>query len=262
MSVKILSENFNHALSIVKTGIESRTILPILHNVLIEFNAYSGATFTVNDLETIIQQREGCKLEGEPFTVALPCKVLADIAEVFHNDIIEIMQSPKSNKTAILKCHRQTVNLNGSDPLDYPPIPEVEGKSIVVYDLAEAIKKVKDLLTDSNGHRFAQRQTEGLFFDFGAGLIVATDLKRMKIAHINATTLDGIKFRISKKCATMLLKFKDTVNVTYNNDPDCKFIKFECGNTTIITMNLEGSNGKYPDYQRVASANKELVEVY
>lgn len=265
----MLQENLQNALNIVKVGCAERTTLPILKNVLIDFGTDGMVTLTTNDLETVTQYSFGCKVVSDPFSVCLPCKFLADVVNELHNDLIEVWQHKRvgdDRPVTSFKCNRQTANIFSIDPVDYPPIPKIEGQSIEVYDLADAVKKVKDLLTDSNGNRWEHRQTEGLLFDLEKGLIVATDRKRMKAAHINATA-PGMKFRISKKAATMLLKFKDTVNITYQpkiKDRDWSAVKFECKGITIITQDLETTNGKYPDYQSIIEKeeNKNLVEVY
>jgi DNA polymerase III sliding clamp (beta) subunit (PCNA family) len=262
--IRVLQENLNTALSIVKAGITERSrTLPILDNVLMDCGTDGMVTLTTNDLETVIQYQIGCKVEGDSFAITLPCKLLAEAVGELHNDVVDITHYMGECKRMIttLKCNRQTLNLYGIEAQDYPPLPKTEGQSIVIYDLAEAIKKVKDLLTTDKDYSI--RNTEGLLFDLDKGLVVATDRKRMKITHIN-TTAPGVTFRISKKAATMLLKVKDTVNVTYQ-PPDTEgrnsHIKFESGKMTIITQNLE-SNSKYPDYQKVAETHKDLVEVY
>jgi DNA polymerase III sliding clamp (beta) subunit (PCNA family) len=238
-----LQENLNTGLNTVKVGLPNRTQLPIL--------------LTTNDLETVTQCRVGCKVE-KPFSTTIPCKILAEAVNLFHNEIVTITY----NKfITTLKCNRQTLNFNCKDAQDYPPIPKVEDHSIEVYDLVDAVKKVKDLLTND---KIGFGKTDGLLFDLEKGLIVATDCKRMKIAHIN--TMAPMKFRISKKAATMLLKFKDTVKITYQpatKDHDWSAVKFESGYTTIITQNLESRN-QYPDYQSIADKeeNRDLVEVY
>jgi DNA polymerase-3 subunit beta len=252
-----LQENLNTALSIVKTGIPAKCYtLPILNNVLFQVDE-GMIVLTTNDLETVTQCRVGCKVE-KPFSTTIPCKILAETVNLFHNDLVTITYK---NFVTTFKCNNQTVNLNSKDAQDYPPIPKVEGQSIEVYDLPDAVKKVKDLLTND---KIGFGKTDGLLFDLEKGLIVATDCKRMKIAHVNTTA--PMKFRISKRAATMLLKFKDTVKITYQpktEDHDWSIVKFECGHTTIITQNLEGRS-QYPDYQSIADKeeNRDLVEVY
>jgi DNA polymerase III sliding clamp (beta) subunit (PCNA family) len=86
----------------------------------------------------------------------------------------------------------------------------------------------------------------------------------MKVTHLN-TTQNGLKFRISKKAATLLLKCKDTVKITYQPEADKRsaMVKFESGNMTIIALDLE-SKYKFPDYQSIMAKeeNKELVTIY
>lgn len=261
--IRTLQENFNTALDIVKSGIPEgkHYTLPILAHVKVETDN-GMVNLITTDLETLIQYRCGCKvIDDIAFTV--PCKVLSDMVDIFHNDIIDISQGKDKNGSniAIFKCNNQTVNLYTMDSADYPPTPKTEGTAIEIYDLADAIKNVKDLLTaDKNGWG----KTDGLLFDIEKGLIVATDCKRMKVAHINTQPVEGLKFRISKKAATMLLKCKDTVKVTYqppSENRSYSIVQFESGNMAIITQNLE-SNNKYPDYQKVADEHKDLVTIY
>ena len=254
--IRVLQENLQDGLNVVKAGIPERSrTLPILNNVLFDIDEGS-ITLTTNDLETITQYRVGGKIEC-PISFTVPCKFLSEMVNLLPSDVIDITHD---NHIATFKCGRYTANLNTMDSADYPPLPVTEGQEFEIYDLADAIKKVKDLIENE---RYGYSQTDGLLFDMGLCQVVATDCKRMKVAHINATPIEGLKFRISKKASAILLKCKDTVKVTYQPG-DGKYnsrIKFESGKTTIITQNLE-ANCKYPDYQKVAEDHKDLVTVY
>jgi len=256
--VRILQEILNTALNVVKASIPDRhCTLPILNNVLIDLDGCM-VNLTTGDLETVTQYRVGGKIET-PIAFTVPCKFLAEMVNLLPNDVIDITHE---NHIATFKCGRYTANLNTMDAEDYPPLPITEGQEFEIYDLADAIKKVKDLIENE---RYGYSKTDGLLFDMGLCQVVATDCKRMKVAHINATPIEGLKFRISKKASAILLKCKDTVKVTYQPG-DGKYnsrIKFVSGNMTIITQNLEG-DCKYPDYMKLVNdeANKDLIEVY
>jgi DNA polymerase III sliding clamp (beta) subunit (PCNA family) len=255
----MLQENFDKALKAVKDGCPERySTLPIMKDVL--FSVEGGMiTLTTGDLESVIQYTFGCKLIDEPFSFTIPCKFTAEMVSLLPNDVIELNYN---GDRATFKCGRYTANINTKKSEDYPPTPKTEGQEFEIYDLADAIKKVKDLIENE---RYGYSKTDGLLFDMSLCQIVATDLKRMKVAHINAQPID-LKFRISKKASAMLLKCKDTVKVTYqppDGDNRNSHIRFESGKTTIITQNLEG-NHKYPDYMKAVNDDKykEYVEVF
>lgn len=257
--IRVLQENLNTALNVVKASIPERySTLPILKNVLIDTNE-GIVNLTTSDLETVVRYQIGCKVET-PLAFTVPCKFLAELVNLLPNDVINITHE---NHTAIFKCGRYTANLNTMDAADYPPLPATEGQEFEIYDLPDAIKKVRDLIENE---RHGYSATDGLLFDMGLCQVVATDLNHMKVAHINATPIEGLKFRISKKAAIMLLKCKDTVNVTCqpgNHGNWDSRIKFVSGNMTLITQNLE-SKGQYPDYMKVVTDEtyKDKVKVF
>jgi DNA polymerase III sliding clamp (beta) subunit (PCNA family) len=270
--VTMLTENLSKCLNIVKDSVGSRT-LPILNKVLIEFKN-GMATFTTTNLETAIVTSCGCKIESE-FACVLPFKILKDLSELLYDDIVVIEQSNDKSlwnrnsnlKTITLTQGKNVCTLFDDDPQDYPPMPKVEGQSVVISDLPDAIKKVKDKIVDSNWRKNAyaiSSHANGLHFDLSKPNIVATDGNRMKIATLNCEKKD-IQFRIDKECALILGKFKDMDCMVTSNEKQTRFdfgLYLQGENpmikTTILTQNLQGT---YPDYESLKESHKELVSV-
>jgi DNA polymerase III sliding clamp (beta) subunit (PCNA family) len=265
--VAMLASNLAKALAIVKDSVGCRT-LPILDKVLIEFKN-DTATFTTTNLETAIVTTCGCKIESE-FTCLLPFKIMKELSEALYDDIVTFEQSTTSSSgrsnmpTILIKQGRQTITLFDADPQDYPPMPKVEGQSVVIGDIGDAIKKVKDKMIPMDSKHWNCGKYTGLFFNLSKPEIVATDGSKMKIATLNCEKKD-IQFRIDKDCALTLAKFKNMDCMVTSND---KATRFDFGlymqgeypsiKTTIITQNLQG---KYPDYESLKETHKEAVTV-
>jgi DNA polymerase III sliding clamp (beta) subunit (PCNA family) len=252
--VAMLADNLAKCLTIVKDTVGSRT-LPILNKVKIDFKD-GLATFTTNNLETVTVTSCGCKIESE-FSCVLPFKILKDLSELLDDDVVVIK---KDGPVVTFTQGRNVTTLFDADPLDYPLMPKVEGQSVVISELAETIKKIKDKIIKST-----YRSHEGLFFDLSKPNIVATDGYKMKIAKLECEP-KPIQFRIDKECALLLAKFKDMDCIVTSND---KATRFDFGEhmrgtlppsiyTTIITQNLQGT---YPDYETLKESNKEAVSV-
>lgn len=271
--VTMLAKDLAKCLNIVKDTVGSHT-LPILNKVKIDFKD-GMATFTTTNLETVTVTRCGCKIESE-FTCLLPFKILKDLSELLYDDIVTFEQDTiagqtyqhRSNMSGIpvilIKQGRQTITLFDDDPKDYPLTPKVEGQSVVISELPDAIKKVKDKMIANDNKHWNCSKFAGLYFDLSKPEIVATDGNRMKIAKLECESKD-VQFRIDKDCALLLTKFKDMDCLVTSND---KATRFDFGTNvrgeyplishTIITQNLQG---KYPDYESLKETEKDKVSV-
>jgi len=273
--VAMLASNLAKALSIVKDTVGCRT-LPILDKVLIEFK--NGiATFTTTNLDTAIVTSCGCRMESE-FTCLLPFKIMKELSEALYDDIVTFEQSTETGETyltqkrysnmptIVIKQGRQTITLFDADIQDYPPMPKVEGQSVVIMELADAIKKVKDKIISQEYQwkHLGAGKYAGLYFNLSKPEIVATDSYKMKIATLNCEKKD-IQLRIDKDCALTLAKFKDMNCVITSNEKQTRFdfginmhAEYPSIKTTILTQNLQGT---YPDYEALKESHKEAVSV-
>jgi DNA polymerase III sliding clamp (beta) subunit (PCNA family) len=272
--VTMLAENLAKALNIVKDAVATRTTLPICTKVLIEFKE-GTATFRTTNLDTMIVTSCGCKIESE-FTCLLPFKILKDLSELLYDDIVTFEQSTTSGETyfyhksysnvptILIKQGRQTVTLFDADPLDYPPVPKVEGQSVVISELSEAIKQVKDRIIAWDTKHYNCGHFAGLYFDLSKLNIVATDGSKMKIAELNCEP-KPVQFRIDKECALTLAKMKDMDCIVTSNESGTRFDfgeyvrgEYPSIKISVLTQNLKG---EYPDYEALKESHKELVSV-
>jgi DNA polymerase III sliding clamp (beta) subunit (PCNA family) len=268
----MLVENLSKALNICKDSYGSRC-LPILEKVKIDFKD-GIAKFTTTNLDTMIIATCGCKIESE-FTCLLPFKILKELSEALYDDVVTFEQTYIESDTykyvhgtnlAIIKIKqgRQTITLFDADIQDYPPMPKVEGQSVVISDIGDAIKKVKDKMIPMDSKHWNCGKFAGLYFDLSKPNIVASDGNRMKIATLNCEPKD-IQFRIDKDCALILAKFKDMECLVTAGENQTRFDfglymqgEYPSIKTTILTQNLQGT---YPDYEALKESHKEAVSV-
>jgi hypothetical protein len=228
--VTMLTENFAKCLNIVKdTAGNERSCIPIIRKVLIEFKN-GRATFRTTNLETMSITSCGGKIESE-FSCVLPFKILKDLSELLYYDVVTFEQTSigaddnaykhvHGSNLSIIKIiqGRNVCTLFDDDIQDYPPMPKIEGQSVVISELAEAIKKVKDKILPTKEYR----HYEGLYFNLSKPEIVATDAYKMKIAKLECEP-KPMQFRIDKECALLLAKFKDMDCVITSNDKTTQF---------------------------------------
>lgn len=270
--VTMLASNLAQSLNIVKDSVATRTTLPIVLKVLIAFKDGS-ATFTTTNLETAIVTSCGCRIESE-FTCLLPFRIMKDLSEALYDDIVVIEKLGmgkhpyKGNvpivtftQTNPVSKNKNVVTLFDDDPQCYPPMPKVEGQSVVIGELSDAIKQVKDKIIKSE---YQVMKYCGLFFDLSKPNIVATDGKRMKISRLECEPKD-MKFRIDRDCALILAKFKDIECLVTTSEKQTRFDfglymqgEYPMIKTTVITQNLMGD---YPDYEALKESHKEMVSV-
>jgi DNA polymerase III sliding clamp (beta) subunit (PCNA family) len=266
--VTMLAENLAKVLNIVKDAIPTRTVLPIVMKVLVEFKD-GMATFTATNLETAIITRCGCKIESE-FTCVLPFSTLKDMSTLLYDDIVVVEKNGDRVsfiQTSPVTNNKHVCNFNDDNPKDYPPMPKVEGQSVVISELSEAIKQVKDKIIPFDNKHWNCGKFAGLFFDLSKSNIVASDGNRMKIAKLNCEP-KPLQFRIDKDCALTLAKMKDMNCLVTTNENATRFdfgqfvgygmVKPYNLYATVITQNLKG---EYPDYEALKESHKELVSV-
>ena len=133
MKLSCLQENLARGLATVGRAVASRSTLPITQNVLLKTDQ-GMLMLSATNLEIAITTWIGAMIEEEG-AITVPHRLLADLVNSLPNDRIDLdLAGPEvegedgttvAGKVLHLACGRAVAHMNGADPADFPPVPQV-----------------------------------------------------------------------------------------------------------------------------------------
>ena len=255
MKFNASSSELSKKLSLATIAISTKSIMPILEDVLLELEG-DVLTISATNIETSIVLK--MEVTGhEDGKVALSARILLDTLRTLPDQpvTIELIEDKIIQITSSFGKYK----LAADEPDDFPEIDfssDDESVSIESYILKEAIEKT----VTATGEQGAVRDSmTGVLvqFDFNKANFVATDSHRMVKATYNKVNFDTIKSFILPQKGLNLLKNalsddEEEVKIQWND----KSAFFEFGTTKIITTLI---NDDFPNYNAVIPVNNENV---
>ncbi len=123
MKIVCQKEKLHRGLTVVGRAVATRSPLPITGSVLLSAEE-SRLKLAATNLEIAITCYVNAKVEEEG-AVAIPAKVFTDFVNLLPSEPIEISASPEANIVE-LRCARYKAHINGQNPEEFPPIPQIE----------------------------------------------------------------------------------------------------------------------------------------
>ena len=133
MKLSCLQENLARGLATVGRAVASRSTLPITQNVLLKTDQ-GMLMLSATNLEIAITTWIGAMIEEEG-AITVPHRLLADLVNSLPNDRIDLdLAGPDvegedgttvAGNVLHLACGRAVAHMNGADPADFPPVPQV-----------------------------------------------------------------------------------------------------------------------------------------
>ena len=259
MQVSILQENLNKGLSITSRIISSKTILPILNNILISTEE-GKLKLTATNLETGINIWLPAKKEKTgKFTV--PAKDITEFISSLPAGKIELKK--RQEKLQLVSGSYKAV-FNGMSAAEFPNVPSLKDKTISSKNLKKFKIDVKEFINIVNGICFAAAIDETRPILTGVRLscigkkiqFVATDgyrlsLKKIKLdKEVNIPTLI-IPAKTLVEVAKIIkgegeLKKNKKLQITIIKE--VKQIIFSFNNIEVVARLIEG---EFPDFTKI-----------
>jgi len=187
MEFKAKREDFLTALYWSQSTVERRTTMPILANVLIEFN--NGNTrITATDLEVGVR----AKLNGEILqegAVTLNAKKLYEIVRESGGGVIQLKRL--ENDWVEIKSGKSVFKMVGLDAKDFPSFPEFDAEHLFPVP-AKVMKEMIDKTIFAVSTDETRSNLNGAFLEEGEGgklRMVATDGHRLALIERAVGTL-------------------------------------------------------------------------
>ena len=249
MKFECNSQDLQKSIAIVEKAVSSRSSLPVLENLFVEIKN-GQLKLRGNDLEIGIENIipiQGIQEEG---SILVKAKTLSSMISKLENQSINVVVDEK--RTFILRGKKVDLDINGSDPNEYPVFPSVEqgaSLTLTVEELKDMIKHTVFSVSHDETKQFLN------------GILV----KNIQDKLIFVAT-DG--FRLAKKQMTIPpLEKEFSVIVPYKAVNELyRIIQNESNDTTVV-FNISDNQvafkmkefllisrvimGQFPDYNQV-----------
>lgn len=140
MKLSCLQENLALGLNQVKRAVATRSILPVLSNVMLSTDN-GRLKLSATDLEIGINCWIGAKVEEDGATT-VPARTFIDLVNSLPPEVIDL-ELVKKTETLKLKCGRTKANFKGISAEEFPLIPVAENTMPINADLfQEMVKQV------------------------------------------------------------------------------------------------------------------------
>ena len=123
MRLSCLQENLNRGLTVIGRAVETRTTLPITHNVLMSTDN-GRLKLSATNLELAISTWVGGVIEVEG-SLTVPARLLTEFVSSLGSESIDL-DSENNAKVLEIKCGRFEATISGTDSEEFPPIPSVD----------------------------------------------------------------------------------------------------------------------------------------
>ena len=250
MKFTVLKSNFLKALGIVGKGVNPRSAMPILSNVLIKTDK-GRLRLTTSDLNVTTSVWVGAKVDTDG-GVAVPSRLLADFINQISDEKVSAVLDKETLK---LKTDKSSATFNGMKASEFPETEVHEDGlkvSIPSTDLVKAISYVQFAVAADEGRPVLS----GIYLRLeGDKLILAgTDGFRMAEYRIKldkpikseepiAVVLPGKAFGDTVRS---FAPESENIEIDINSDKNIAIVKVED-----MESQLRMIEGQYPDYESV-----------
>lgn len=254
MKFKVNREKLNKALQKVGTLINSRSIMPLLNNVLLKAED-NMLYLTTSDLELRINTSIEAEIEVPGSTTA-PAKKLASLIGSMNGQDVEF--DVDDNDHIKITCGTGKFRLLGLSSDDYPVETEFTAQREIRIKESE-FKLQTNSIMYAVSQDASRKVLTGVFFNAVNGTLtmVTTDGKRMALQEKTPESMtgeDGCAIVPVKAVseARRLLEGDGTLKITIGD----KFCCFEASNFKLSSKLIEGN---YPNYRSVVPSSFERI---
>ena len=256
MNIKLSRGALLKPLTYVSSVVEKRQTLPILSNVLIQFDGNSRLSLTGTDLE--VEVITHCdQVSGEAGDISLNARKLYDITRSLPDDA-EISITSEDNGKSIIRSGKSRFTVQTLPVDDFPKIETEQWDQ--TWKLPASI--FKQALTRTS---FAMAQQDVRFYLNGLLLVsdnnnmttVATDGHRLAKTEIQLTsksTDSEIQAIVPRKAITELNRMMDNIEDDISVSFNANHMRVEL-DSVIFTSKL--IDGRFPDYEKVIPKNQD-----
>ncbi len=254
MRIKFKNNDLVKALNNIGKVISSKSVEPILENVLIRAN--EEITLIATNLEQGMKHSvkgEILDLSDGVKEIVLPFALLRDIIiKLEPNKDTEIEITPKRG---LIKQENSSYNLNCYNPEAFALLPEIKETTSFTIDIKTFKKLIDNTIFAASKKEESRKEFKGIFFNYKDGTLnfTATDSTALAVNKAQITTIPESSFIIPWKALDILSKI-ETEEEFIGVVSDDNGIEFRLSNLTLISLLI---NGKFPAYESVIPESVE-----
>jgi len=251
VKLSCLQENLAKGISIVSRVVSTRSVLPVLSNILLATEE-GRLKLAATDLSTSITCWIGAKVE-EDGQITIPARLLSDFVSTLPPAQID-MELVTRTKSLHLKCAQFEADIHGIDAQDFPLIPsEVSDHKIEMPPAAlrQMIEQVTLAAAPAEEGRLVLTGTLAEFHDSQLTMVAADgfrlSLRKAQLSEEVPEPLDVIiPARALRELARVSVEEEDPIAIIVT--PNRNQVLFRLSNVEIISQLIEG---KFPDYNQI-----------
>jgi len=255
MHLVCTKENLLKGFQTVNKAVGTKSLLPIINNVLFDCTEEGKLKLSATDLEMGVETYVACEVLSSG-KITIPARALNDIISKLPNSDVDLQVNDSLTETT-LKCSKSKFNIKSLVSDDFPQLPQVSEENCLFINssiLANSIKKT--LFAASNDT--TKSVLNGVRFLFSSGNVemAATNGYRLAVSknHIESDNDQGFSVIVPSKAMNELLRLLSsckedtTVVVSYLLNQ----LVFKIDEKIMSTRLVEG---QYPDYNRIIPTN-------
>ena len=254
MEIKVDQAKLSKALAIVsKVATSSKTMLPILSNVLIKVKD-SKVTLTSTNLDMAVVDYlpTSSSKNGE---ITVPARLFADFIANLPKGEVKI--SVKDNKITTTSGKYKSV-MNGVDAADFPELPEVDEKKAVIFKIpVEDFKSGMGSVKIAASNDTTRPALTGVYFNSNDGnlYVAASDGFRLAEKKLILGIKSEVKAIVPASTITEVLSSLsddvDEVEILFDESQGC----FRFSEIELTSRYIDGS---FPDYRKMIPSESEV----
>ncbi len=249
MNVVCLQENLRRGLALVSHAVAARSTLPSLSTVLMETDQ-GRLKLAATDLSLSITCWVGCQIRTAG-GVAIPARLLSDFVGSLPNEPVHMELEPRT-RTLHMQCGRYEAEIKGLDPMEFPPIPSVEGNEAIATVDPAALREAIGQVAFAAATEDTRPAMTGVYTRIRSGqmVLVAADGFRMALRTIEARVGGEanviVPARAMVELGRVLTEGKDPVQIVML--PALNQILFHTDSVDLVSNLVEA---RYPDYEAI-----------
>lgn len=260
MSFVVNSAELQKHLSLIGGVVPSKSVLPILQNVLFRLTK-DTLELAATDLDNAMRTSLAVEpLDSEAVNIALPAKLLQDTLKALPEQPITFKVDPETFAVR-LTTENGEYELSGANGQDYPALANPEKTQKLEMPMATLARAIgKTLFAASNDE--LKPALNGMFFDFKTtgATFVATDAHRLvRYRRLDITVKKDVSFILPQKALKLIGSAAqgsvETVTLEYN----AANAFFTFGTTLLVCRLIDA---RFPDYENVipkTSSSKAIL---
>jgi len=246
MKFSCLQENLSRILNINNRIISSRISLPVLGNILIEAKGGRIITSSTN-LEVGLICKTGGKVEEEG-GITIPARLITDYINSLPNNRIDF---DGDENLINIKCKNNQASIKGIPPTEFPQIPKIKNKTLVVIDPKELSRAIS-LVAFAAALDESRPVLSGVYWSSSGKKLklVATDSYRLAegIIDLKSEIKEEWKFIIPSRSMAelnrILMEVEEPVEVMVSENQ----VWFKIGDIELTSRLIEGT---FPNYEQI-----------